>query len=509
MSASLNDSAKNNMKNVIHSFINRLNELYFKSIYGNNTSINFHDDLRATIEDVRLNIDLYSNFLSEVHLIKNISDTPLMSLPQGRLLQFPFNNAIYRITDQYGTGCAAGCAFHSLLNMFASLNVFRESIVNTIPYIGELLNKISTGSMKLYNEALLVRALGQSFAELLHGELCTASNDVMDTLSVLANIFTPNINSEIIQFHLRTKDLVFKEIDYDNRKIIHNTFRLNINYSDVLSCLNRHIRNDLVETEVVQMKPAIIDKYTIDLFKLMHDQTSNDEIEKSKKELIVFNIYYKKPLYVIFDIATIISYFNTNVNALLTFNIQDVKYRLVSIVEHRGMHYVNIFIKDGKGIVYDDLSMDVYEISIDKINWTEVSVFCFMRSDGEWSDAKIPINLTQLKERIMQEKLYDEHKFPNSDEEEDISEIDINEALDDPMCCDYEIDYENVSDNTDFDESSTSEEEEEDIDDSDAYVPYNADCEEIDANEYISECSDCEEEEYSASISSEYEEEED
>ena len=164
MSVSLSDSTKISTRNAIAEYVKRYCELYLRTIYRNNTNIDFISDLQAVVSDINLNIDSYINFFSNIHTITDLPEIPLMDFPQGRLLQYVINPVIYKISKQYGTGCSAGCALHSLLNMFASMNVLRESIVSVLPELSTLLNQIASGDMMNYNEVLFVKAMRESFA---------------------------------------------------------------------------------------------------------------------------------------------------------------------------------------------------------------------------------------------------------------------------------------------------------------------------------------------------------
>ena len=511
MSVSLSDSAKVITKNAIAEYVKKYCELYLRTIYRNNTVIDFRSDLQAVISDININIDAYTNFFTNLRIITAVPEIPLMDFPQGRLLQFSINPAIYTISKQYGSGCAAGCGLHSLLNLFASMNVLRESIVSVLPDLSNLLNQIASGQMLNYNELLFVKAMQESFMESLNNELCTTENDVMDTLGVFANMIAPCVNSEIVQFHLRTKDIRFKEVDLEKRVIVQNSFNTHFNFCDLMCYLNRYTPNSIVSNDIAENKQTIIERGLINMCKLTNERYSIQEIEKAKKEMIVYNIFYKKPLYVIFDIATMVSYFNANSSPMLSFNVSGLKYKLVSVVEHRGLHYVNVFIRDGRGYVYDDLSLDVKVIDIGNINWSEVSVFCFMRNDGEWGTQTTPLTLFQMKENLVRmqelnkprdstseeeyEEEIEEEEFQENDGVRDDSEeisIDpavIDEIIENPI--DYAVeDYsEEESDMSTEDESDESVEEEEDDEDV-GYVPYNADDAETSENDYISECSD-------------------
>lgn len=507
MSVSLTDSAKISTRNAIAEYVKRYCELYLRTIYRNNTTIDFISDLQAVVSEINLNIDAYTNFFSNIHTISTLPEIPLMDFPQGRLLQYMVNPAIYKISKQYGTGCSSGCALHSLLNMFASMNILRESIVSVLPELSTLLNQIASGDMINYNEVLFVKAMRESFVEVLNNELCTVENDVMDTLGVFANMIAPYVNSEIIQFHLRTRDIRFKEVDMEKRVIIQNSFNTHLNFCDLMCYLNRSTPNSIVSYDVAENKQNIMERGLIDVCKLTNERYGMSEIEKAKKEMIVYNIFYKKPLYVIFDIATMVSYFNANSSPMMSFNVSGLKYKLVSVVEHRGMHYVNIFIKDGRGFVYDDLSLDVREINTGSINWSEVSVFCFMRNDGEWGNQNTPLTLFQMKENLvrMQEinrarNDFEEEESSESYEEEEDQECmcvneDSEDIIIDPAVIDdiiaNPIDYAPEEYSEEESDVSTEDEFEEEEEDEDAgYIPYNADDAEMSENDYISECSD-------------------
>ena len=492
------------ISNYISTYISRYCKLFQRSMSASNSSINIHDIISAITVDVSENASIYSNVFSNISTIPVLPCAP-MTFPLGRLLQFNITPHFQHFAKIYGTGMSSGCGFHSVLNMLAGMNLVRESITG-LPDLQTLLSTISSGNMLSYNEYPLVQYLNQTFQEIFHGELCTINNDVMDTVGVLADLIAPHVNPELIQFHLRTRDIMYKELDHDNNKIILHQVNVNNNYSDLFTYINRNVQNDIVDTEPVSIAPAITTRFAQDFYNITVSHDPN-VITRCKKELIVWNIYYRKPVYVIFDLATMMSYFNANAGMMPTFNILDVKYKLVSVIEHRGLHYVNIFLNNGTGYVYDDMSLDVTKIDPKSINWTEVSVYCYVRDDSNreecdyelWENDILPETFASLKQKMSEAVISNpdvmEEIIEDIDEEESeySSDSDVEEEDVEMM----ELDEEDMVplDNAEEDDSDEDvpEEDEENV----QYVPYDANvaenAEEID--EYMSDGSDGEIEE--------------
>ena len=224
-------------------------------------------------------------------------------------INIPKGNPIQYINQFRNT-----CAIHSVMTLLSIIPEIIKYSKEKLPKLNKLLSEIVNGEMEIYNENEYFKELILVHQKLNNGELGTIDSDVIDVMRIFLNIILLQMPKNILLPFIRTSD-----------KEYFNIFELN--YLDFNS--------------------------NIDIYNISCDNPRYKKyiIEKTMKDI--------KPKFILFDVCMIELVTEINNNFVEKFNIGDVKYNLIGVIENTGLHYITHIIFENTIYTYNDLSRNI------------------------------------------------------------------------------------------------------------------------------------------------------